>query len=335
MTHLKPAGFRPGLAFSIENLSFAVISVSCGRIDAPIPAHCHGSGCYEIHYIPAGYGTVVLNRRVRRLSLGCLWTAGPLCEHTQLPLRDEPMWEYCLYLTCRRAPVSREDPFLSLFAETSAFLGQDAFDMERLFALLLQELSLRAQGSRYMAEALLRQLIVCTARNYEAALSIASPALSRPSIPENGSLQSPDASERFLHRNAALNAPIPFGARRVPPSSVPEGESLRIEQYFLGDCSRLSLKALSDQLGVGPRQTQRMLHSLYGKTFQQKALEARMEQAVVLLTQTPDRIGTIAGRLGYSSAEHFSAAFRGYYGMTPRDCRKTEGSRFLHMQNVF
>lgn len=320
MRHLKAVGFQPRLAFSMADLAFSVGNVSCGKISRPIPAHSHGHGCYEIHYIPAGSGTVILNGRARTVSSGCLWTAGPLCEHTQIPLPSDPMWEYCLYLSCRPTHALPADPFFSRFIETAAFLGQDLFCMEPLFLLLLEELSGRAPGARPMAEALLRQLIVCTARNYAAVRR--EPAGETPGQDSSG-------PGGILDMGTGPNASAFCKIRREAPVSVPEGESLRIEQYFLGSCKEFSLKTLAGLLGLGPRQTQRLLRTLYGKTFQQKALEARMEQAALLLTQTPSKIGEIADRMGYSSAEHFSAAFRKYYGMTPRDFRKNKDGAAL------
>ena len=62
----------------------------------------------------------------------------------------------------------------------------------------------------------------------------------------------------------------------------------------------------------------------YGKTFQQKKAEARMSAAAILLSDPRKKISEIAESLGYSSAEHFSSAFRRYYDMNPRDYRKQQ-----------
>ena len=47
-----------------------------------------------------------------------------------------------------------------------------------------------------------------------------------------------------------------------------------------------------------------------------------MSAAAILLTDKSKNITSIAEELGYSSPEHFSSAFRGYYGTSPREYRK-------------
>lgn len=47
--------------FPLEYVSFQVSMVSTGRMVQSIPAHAHGRGCYEIHYIRHGSGTVVID----------------------------------------------------------------------------------------------------------------------------------------------------------------------------------------------------------------------------------------------------------------------------------
>ena len=43
--------------FFLEDASIYTMNILLASIESPLPAHSHGSGCYEIHYIPAGYGT--------------------------------------------------------------------------------------------------------------------------------------------------------------------------------------------------------------------------------------------------------------------------------------
>ena len=66
----------------------------------------------------------------------------------------------------------------------------------------------------------------------------------------------------------------------------------------------------------------RSLLEYYGKSYQQKKAEAKMSAAALLLADKSKNMATISEELGYSSPEHFSAAFRGYYGTTPREYRK-------------
>lgn len=48
-----------------------------------------------------------------------------------------------------------------------------------------------------------------------------------------------------------------------------------------------------------------------------------MSAAAILLSDVDRNISSIAEELGYSSAEHFSSAFRSYYRISPREYRKS------------
>jgi AraC family 4-hydroxyphenylacetate 3-monooxygenase operon regulatory protein len=57
-------------------------------------------------------------------------------------------------------------------------------------------------------------------------------------------------------------------------------------------------------------------------TFLQKKTEAKMSMAAVLLGDLNHSITKVSDDLGYSSLEHFSHAFKKYYGVTARQYRK-------------
>ena len=73
-------------------------------------------------------------------------------------------------------------------------------------------------------------------------------------------------------------------------------------------------------------ETQRLLEQNFGKTFSQKLADARMAAASQLLTGTDLSVTEIAERTGYSSIEHFSAAFHRLMGCTPRQYRRQHGN---------
>ena len=84
----------------------------------------------------------------------------------------------------------------------------------------------------------------------------------------------------------------------------------------------LTLDKLSARLGLGIRQTERLLKDHYGKTFLQKKTEARMSAASILLQNSGLSITQIAEDTGYSCVEHFSASFKRYYGQSASAYRK-------------
>ena len=91
----------------------------------------------------------------------------------------------------------------------------------------------------------------------------------------------------------------------------------------LCDYKNITLEKLADQVSLGKRQTERLLQMHYRKTFLQKKTEARMSAACSLLRDTKQSISDIADKLGYSSVEHFSNAFKRYYKQTPSDYRRS------------
>ena len=84
----------------------------------------------------------------------------------------------------------------------------------------------------------------------------------------------------------------------------------------------MTLQSLAQRLQFSPRQTQRLLKSYYGSTFQQKKQEARLSAALELLRNSDRPIGEIAEDLRFSSPEHFANAFKKVYGTSPSQYRK-------------
>ena len=109
---------------------------------------------------------------------------------------------------------------------------------------------------------------------------------------------------------------------RFADTNLYNSKSMIIEEYFLYEYRTLSLDILADRLKLSTRQTQRLLQEYYGKTFQQKKAEARMSAASILLGEKNRSIASIAEELGYSSAEHFSSAFKKYYQVSPGSYRR-------------
>lgn len=254
------------------------------RFTRTIPSHSHGSGCYEIHYIPYGYGRALVEGHYYDITPNTLYVTGPHIEHAQSPIPEDPMQEYCIYLKKGKQTKSRPDSsFLDLFENTPFWIGQDSQGLHEIMKEIFFELEHQYTGYMSLVELLLQQLLIRLVRNYE---------------------QKKGSSRHFSHNN------------------LMDSKSVIIEEYFLYEYQNLSLEGLSWKLGLSTRQTQRLLQEYYGKTFQQKKAEARMSAAALLLTEKSRSITSIADALGFSSAEHFSTTFRSYYHMSPREYRK-------------
>lgn len=281
------------ISFPLGKYTFDILNLVYEQFCRIIPSHMHGKDCYEIHYISEGYGHTCINGVYHEITPRTLYITGPHVEHSQIPLPENPMCEYCIYLRISSRPeneLSKGDDaaISSAFADTPFWFGQDTCQLHPLFTSLFQLLSHRPAGYLAEADALLRQIVIRLVRNYGKTTGSSVP------------LQRPDTSGLA---------------------------SVIIEEYFLYEYAHLSLEELSARLGIGVRQTERSIFALYGKTFLQKKTEARMSAAAILLEHTQKNITELSEELGYSSVEHFSSAFKKYYQSSPtqyrRQCKTT------------
>ena len=280
------------IRFTIGDTRFQALNIIYEKFLRTVPSHSHGSGSYEIHYVPNGYGRARINGRFYDILPGTLYVTGPHVEHAQTPHLEDPMCEYCIYLKAekrrRSQPVTGSEAdgsgqILALLEKTPFWFGQDTHNVSPLVEDLFTELENRYTGYQLQVESLLRQILIRLVRNFEEKKGSGEPS---------GSLITTDKT------------------------------AVIIEDYFLYEYQNLSLEELAVKLGLGTRQTERLLQKHYGKTFLQKKTEARMSAAAILLTDSSRSITSVAEALGYSSIEHFSSAFKNYYQVSPRQYRK-------------
>ncbi|OMH30422.1 GlxA family transcriptional regulator [Motiliproteus sp. MSK22-1] len=87
----------------------------------------------------------------------------------------------------------------------------------------------------------------------------------------------------------------------------------------------LTADDLAFHVGVSRRQLERLFKKHLQTVPSKYYLELRMERARQLLRQSDRPILQIALTCGFSSASHFSTAYRNHYGLTPREERKRLG----------
>ena len=275
------------LHFSLGEYDFHISNIVLERFERSIPLHSHSKNSYEIHYIPFGYGNASIEGASYDIVPNTLFITGPFIEHSQIPDSEDPMCEYCIYLKIGRCPAPSsslaEKKLARIFRQTDFWFGQDSQDIHTLMKQLFFELEHRYTGYSIQAEILLKQLIIKLVRNYEGR----------------------------METNSCTDAPNLF-----------DNKYLIIEECFLYEYRTLTLNALSARLGLGIRQTERLLKLHYGKTFLQKKTEARMSAASILLQNSSLSVTQIAEDTGYSCVEHFSASFKRYYGQSATAYRK-------------
>lgn len=90
-----------------------------------------------------------------------------------------------------------------------------------------------------------------------------------------------------------------------------------------GDLSRhWQAEELATHLAMSPATLRRKLAS-EGISFRRLLQDARMEQALGLVSASSEPLGAIAASCGYQSPSRFAAAFQRHYGMSPSQLRQT------------
>lgn len=272
------------ISFVIDNLRFTTLNIAYEHIHRLIPSHSHGDNSFEIHYIASGNGYIKVGDQTCKITPNTLYMAGPHIHHAQISVPDDPMIDYCIYLRIKhRSDMPQPSTLTRAFEKQAFWIGQDCAGVASTLENLFKELKEQKEGYTIVVESLLKQLIVQMVRNYDTARK---------------------STSHF---------------REATPA---QAQDFIIEESFLYDYSTLTLEELSERLGLGCRQTQRLMQETYGKTFLEKKKEARMSAASILLTHTDSSVASIAEELGYASPEHFATAFRQYFGVSAREYRK-------------
>lgn len=270
---------------TINGTTFLVLNIVFERFLRSMPRHSHGNNSYEIHYIPYGHGRVSIDNRLYEITPNTLYMTGPHVEHEQIPMKDDPMAEYCIYfkLSDHGNKQKKTDATVEIFKQTPFWFGQDSQELYLLMQQIFYELEHEYTGYMIQVEALLQQCLVKIVRNYE---------------------------NRSQSRH------------RFSTSSLVDSKYLIVEESFLYEYETISLDQLAGRLGLSIRQTERFLKENYGKTFLQKKSDAKMSMAKIYLDDPALTITDIANRLNYSSIQHFSHAFKQYNEITPSQYRK-------------
>lgn len=104
--------------------------------------------------------------------------------------------------------------------------------------------------------------------------------------------------------------------------SIKNDLTFEIEAIFLNEFKTITVTEMSKKLFLSTRKLQRILQKQYGKTFNDLKLEARMNYALTLITNSSIKINEIALNCGYSTTEHFTQAFKKCFNQTPLKYRK-------------
>lgn len=275
------------VSFEINNCSFHTLSIYHHLYEHSLPEHSHGSNTYEIHYVVSGYGKVKLNDTYYDLKPNTYYVNGPHVIHSHVPLRENPMCEYIVRFTMEpsrhKNAAPNITPIIDMIQKKPYWIGEATQNLANIMRQIFHEIDQQLFGFEESLMSLMNLLVLFAIRNNM------DKELSEPQI--------------------------------IHTSSI-DTKSLIIDDYFLYEYKTLSLEKLSERLGLSSRQTERYLKEHYNKTFIQKKTESKMSTAALLLSDRKNNITYISEELGYSSIEHFSTAFKRYYGCSPSEFRK-------------
>ena len=277
--------------FLLEGVGMNVVMVSYRRFTKVIPEHAHGENVYEIHYVTEGEGEVSLNRCRYPLAPGTLYITGPGILHEQLSDEVNPITEFGLYL--QTEGEQKDGELLQVLRKHPLWCGTGRGVLSSLMEQILLEQAGNLPGSTEKRVHLLAEFVI------ECIRSIGTEA------------------------ETETETVMPLPEEEFSTNPVREETMLLVaDEIFLYEYRDITLEEMAKRLGLSVRQTQRFLERMYGKSFTRKKLEARMSAAVPMLQNGRYTVTEISERLGYSSPDHFSHAFSGYYGYVPSSLGK-------------
>ncbi|MCI8964566.1 MAG: AraC family transcriptional regulator [Eubacterium sp.] len=276
--------------FTLEDTLIHVPMISYRHFTEPLPRHSHSKNAFELHYVTAGKGFVVLENQIFPLSPGVLYITGPNIAHEQIPDESESLTEFGLFFLISESESN--SPLADQFIKHELWLGDAGKEVDALAQAILWEKTNQKPGYRQKIPLLLAELMIECVRNF--------------------------VSDGKIYDN---KLPVPSNKLSVDLLQE-ENTLLVIDEIFLCRYADITLEQLADSIGLSTRQAQRLLEKNYNKSFSSMKLEARMAAAETLLRNSSLKITEISNRIGYSSIEHFSNAFKKFYGVSPGQYRK-------------
>ncbi len=97
-----------------------------------------------------------------------------------------------------------------------------------------------------------------------------------------------------------------------------------IETILYNEFNTITVQELASRLHLSIRELQRYILRNYNKSFRELKNDAKMSFAANKLLYTDIKMADLAVLVGYSTAEHFSYAFKTYFGMSPNKYKKSK-----------
>ena len=111
---------------------------------------------------------------------------------------------------------------------------------------------------------------------------------------------------------------------RPASDQTPGGVALAMEHLQENLARQVSVSELAKVAGMATRSFERAVASLFRASVGDLMIQARIELACRLLSQTESPVGYIAQECGYAEHSSFSRQFRARVGLTPRQFRQVQ-----------
>lgn len=259
-----------------------IFKIYSGTIDETVMMHAHTKNGYELHLIDDGRGILDTEYGRYNLSKNSLYVTGPNVLHKQTPDFQNPMHELCVYI--KISTNKKSDKVFDLFTSKTFWIGKSNAAIRHIFKIMLEENA----SDEFLKENILSSLAI-----------------------------------RLIVEMTRLYYP----AERTPndlmtSSDLNENRSWILDQLLLEDCSKVTLNDFAKNLGVSPRQAERIIKDYYGSSFKKLRYEAKMAMAAALLEQENISVEECAIRCGYTSASAFINTFKKKYNITPKSYKQ-------------
>ena len=144
-------------------------------------------------------------------------------------------------------------------------------------------------------------------------------------LPQRNSYREDSASKENRPSSAEINAAMSKTLQSLAPFSeiILEHVESEIRNNYK---DKISLKQLSGKYYINTAYLGQLFIQKYGVTFHDFLSKVRMENAAVLLANTPHSISRVAELCGVPNTNYFHRQFKKYFGCTPNEYKATHSS---------
>lgn len=151
------------ITFYYNNSKIQIFKIISDMLENVIQMHAHAKNGYEIHLIADGKGILETPYGQHRLSKNSLYITGPNVFHKQIPDKQEPMHELCVYL---KISSGSRDNTINYFTSQPFWIGKSSKAIRSIFRQMIEENEKNDPWSESILSALCIKLIAEMARLY-------------------------------------------------------------------------------------------------------------------------------------------------------------------------